>query len=115
MTFRWTGWQDDPSAGDESPYVNWLREACFDGHDEKDGISLAPLPLAKSAAEISGGTESAAPLPDFARPGKRADEPSIKLGWTPDQVSPVGWRYAYSCGLASGRRLARRRRCALRP
>ena len=85
MTFRWTGWQDDPSAGDESPYVNWLREACFDGHDEKDGISLAPLPLAKSAAEISGRTESAAPLPDFARPGKRADEPSIKLGWTPDQ------------------------------
>jgi hypothetical protein len=81
MTFEWTGWENDPAAGD-SPYVDWMMELW--GSDEKDGLSLAPLPLSPLAAKISGRKKQRAPLPPFARPGKVADDPLIRLTWMPD-------------------------------
>ncbi len=87
MTFEWTGWEDDP-ATDVSPYVDWLKEVCFEGNDEKDGLSLTPLPLSEMAAKILDKTTSPAPLPDFARPGPEdtiSPDPLVRLTWMPDQ------------------------------
>jgi hypothetical protein len=86
MTFAWSGWTEDTSATDEiSPYIDWLRLVSFDGGEEKNQLSIAPLPLSPMAAKISGRTEQAAPLPDFARPtGAVADDPLIRLTWMPD-------------------------------
>lgn len=81
MTFEWTGWQKDPAAKD-SPYIDWMMELW--GGEEKDDLSLAPLPLSPLAAKISGRKTQRAPLPPFARPGKVADDPLIRLTWMPD-------------------------------
>ncbi len=89
MTLSWTGWETDPSAAAGiSPYIDWLKAVSFDGQDEKDDLSIAPLPLSPLAALISGNTTSPAPLPGFARPGATdtvAADPLIELTWMPDQ------------------------------
>jgi hypothetical protein len=91
MTFAWTGWQTDPTAdSDISPYVQWLKEVRFDGSVQKDGLSIEPLPLSPMAAELTGRTHQAAPLPGFARAtGTPAADPLIRLTWMPDADNAV--------------------------
>ena len=87
----WTGWIEDPNS-EMSPYVDWLQEVSFHGNIEKDGLSLADLPVSPIAADISGRTTQPAPLPNFARPGDNAsmlDDPMIRLTWMPDQDCAV--------------------------
>ena len=74
MTLVWSGWEDDPSAGAGlSPYIDWLKTVTFGGQEDKDGISIAPLPLSRLACgmepggPLCGDRESPAPLPGFAR------------------------------------------------
>ncbi len=91
MTFAWTGWTKDKSAEkDTSPYIDWLKLVSFDDGDEKNELSIAPLPLSPMAAKISGRKEQAAPLPEFARPkGDMADDPLIRLTWMPDADNAI--------------------------
>ncbi len=91
MTFRWTGWTQDPSAKKHiSPYIDWLKRIRFDCEDEKDGISIAPLPVSPTAAKLSKVYEQPAPLPCFARPtGPVADDPLIRLTWMPDADNAI--------------------------
>ena len=69
MTLRWSDWEDDPSADRGlSPYIDWLKTVTFHGQDEKDGISIAPLPLSPLACGMEqgglcGNMEAPAPLP----------------------------------------------------
>lgn len=89
MTFAWTGWVDDPAA-DTSPYIDWLKRVSFDGRDEKDGLSIAPLPLSPMAAKISKRDEQPAPLPGFARPtGPVEADPLIRLTWMPEADNAI--------------------------
>lgn len=99
MTLRWSDWENDPSAGKGlSPYIDWLKAVVFDGAEEKDGLSIAPLPVSPLACGMApgqglcGDRESPAPLPIFAR--KPADEevaeaPDIQLTWMPDADSAI--------------------------
>ena len=98
MTLRWSAWEDDPSAGmGLSPYIDWLKTVVFDGRDEKNGLSIAPLPVSPLACGMEpgglcGDRESPAPLPDFARkPADQevADAPEIQLTWMPDADSAI--------------------------
>ncbi|NNL34936.1 MAG: hypothetical protein HKP35_03885, partial [Silicimonas sp.] len=74
MTLSWSDWEDDPSAGEGlSPYIDWLKRVTFGGEVEKDGLSIAPLPVSPLACGqglghgLCGDHESPAPLPGFAR------------------------------------------------
>ncbi|MEM9426949.1 MAG: S8 family serine peptidase [Pseudomonadota bacterium] len=91
MTFAWTGWTDDPSAkAGIKPYLDWLKLVSFDGKEEKDDLSIAPLPLPPMAAKISGRKAEPAALPNFARPtGKVEDDPLIRLTWMPDADNAI--------------------------
>lgn len=99
MTLTWSGWEDDPSADeDRSPYIDWLRRVTFGGSDEKDGLSIAPLPVSPLACGMPAGSglcgdrESPAPLPDFARRpdgDDMAEAPDIQLTWMPDPESVI--------------------------
>ena len=91
MTFKWTGWEPDPTAdGNVSPYVDWLKLVSFDGADEKNHLSIEELPLSPMAAEISGRTKQAVALPDFARPtGEVKKDPLIRLTWMPDADNAI--------------------------
>lgn len=88
MSLVWTGWQDDGCAQPFiTPYVHWLKEVTFGGVEEKDGLSIAELPLSRRAAEISGRGSQPAPLPPIARPPSGAtilDDPMVRLTWMPD-------------------------------
>ncbi|NNE87355.1 MAG: S8 family serine peptidase [Silicimonas sp.] len=89
MSLTWSEWTDDPCAGPcIPPYIDWLKTVTFEDTDEKDGLSIAPLPLSPMAAEIAGVESRPAPLPPFAR--KPDDEnilatPAIELDWTPSE------------------------------
>jgi len=89
MPLVWSNWQDRPAeSANASPYVDWYRTVTFDGADEKNGLSLAPLPQAHSV----GGTPAPAPLPDFARPpadAQPASDPEIQLTWMPDPDAAI--------------------------
>lgn len=93
MSFRWTGWEDDPAAEEGlSPYIDWLKLVSFDGEDEKDGLSIAPLPISPMAAKLDHRRKKKqpAPLPDFARAtGPVASDPLIRLTWMPDADNVV--------------------------
>lgn len=94
MSLRWSAWEEDPSSAEGlSPYIDWLRTTTFAGMDEKDGLSIAPLPVSPLACGmppghgLCGPRDTPAPLPLFAR--KPADEevaeaPDIQLTWMPD-------------------------------
>ncbi len=94
MTLTWSDWEDDPSeALGHSPYIDWLKTVVFDGQDEKDGLSIAPLPVSRLACGLEpggglcGDRTSPAPLPPFARMPegeKMAEDPDIQLTWMPD-------------------------------
>ena len=91
MTFKWTGWEPDPTAEKMvSPYIDWLKLVSFDEQDEKNQLSIEDLPLSPIAAEISGRSHQAAPLPNFAR--ATADplpDPMIRLTWMPDADNAI--------------------------
>lgn len=94
MSLRWSDWQDDPSEPlGHSPYIDWLKTVVFDGHEEKDGLSIAPLPVSRLACGLEpcgglcGDRTSPAPLPSFARKPpdeEMAEAPDIQLTWMPD-------------------------------
>lgn len=91
MTMSWTGWVPDPSAKDDvSPYIDWLKLVTFNGEDIRHGLSIEDLPRSKMAAEISGISHQAAPLPPFARATKEPlPDPMIRLTWMPDADNVV--------------------------
>lgn len=89
MSLTWSEWTHDPCAGPcIPPYIDWLKTVTFEGAEEKDGISIAPLPLSPLAAEIEGTATRPAPLPPFARKPDDVDAldgPAIELDWTPSE------------------------------
>ena len=99
MTLAWSPWQDDPSTdAGLSPYIDWLKTVTFGGQEDKDGISIAPLPLSRLACglepggRLCGDRESPAPLPGFARKPRdeeMAEAPDIQLTWMPDADSVI--------------------------
>lgn len=94
MTLTWSDWEDDPSEPlGHSPYIDWLKTVVFGGQDEKDGLSIAPLPVSRLACGLEpggglcGDRSSPAPLPPFARKPddqEMAEAPDIQLTWMPD-------------------------------
>ena len=89
MSLTWSEWTHDPCAAPcIPPYIDWLKTVTYEGADEKDGISIAPLPLSKKAAKIAGVKTRPAPLPPFARKPDDAEllsAPAIELDWTPNE------------------------------
>ncbi|MEO9824968.1 MAG: hypothetical protein ABJF50_11190 [Paracoccaceae bacterium] len=89
MTLTWSDWVEDPCTTQcVPPYIDWLKTVTFQGAEEKDGISIAPLPLSKIAAEIEGVDVRPAPMPPFSRMPEGAEmlpKPVIELDWTPSE------------------------------
>lgn len=88
MSLSWSEWTDDPCAAPcIPPYIDWLKTVTFEEADEKNGLSIAPLPFSPLAAEIAGVETRPAPLPPFARKPNDAEigAPKIELDWTPSE------------------------------
>ena len=89
MSLTWSEWKEDDCAKKcIPPYIDWLKTVTFQDLDEKDGISIAPLPLSPIAAKIAGVKDRPTPLPPFARKPDGVEvqpEPTIELDWTPGE------------------------------